>query len=166
MKALAIFNREDVDRSEAREFRTRLTTRAVLFDKNSNIALLHQLSKDWYGLPGGGVEHGEIFEQGIIRECKEEIGCTVEIKFLIGKTLEFRKQDNFINETRGYIAHIIGEKRNPDPEDETNDSEIIWISIKEAIHLIENTPVQKNLYSQYCIERDLVFLKKAQEMEY
>jgi len=160
MKTLAILNRENVSESEIQRLRIRLATRGIIFDKNNNIALLHQLSEDWYGLPGGGVEDGEDFEQGLIRECKEEIGCTIEIRSLLGKTIEIRKQDNFISENHGYIVSIVGEKGNPDKEDYTSYSAIVWVPLKEAIHLIESTSDQESLHGN----RDVVFLKEAEDI--
>lgn len=163
MQTLAIFNNENVSEEESRNFRIRKAVRGVVIDKDKNIALLHHIEKDWYAIPGGGVEQEENFEQAIIRECKEEIGCDIQIMSFLGKTFEYRKSRGSINESEGFIATIVGEKGLPFIDDETNDSTIIWVSITEAITLMKNTPKQDELYDQYCIERDLVFLKKAQE---
>ena len=164
METLAIFNRENVTEEELKTFRTRRAIRGVIFDRGNNIALLHQTEKGWYAIPGGGVEDGETFEQGIIRECKEEIGCDIEIVENLGTTLEYRKSRNSINESQGFIASVVGDKGSPIADDETSDSDIIWVSMAEAVRFMENTPIQEEFYDQYCIERDLAFLKKAQEL--
>lgn len=156
-----IFNNENVLETEYEQYRHRRAARVVVFDNNDNVAILHPIEKNWYGLPGGGVEEGETYEQGIIRECKEEIGCDIKIETLLGITIEYRKLDNLINESHGYTSHVVGTKGRPFADDETNDSIIMWMPISEAIHLMENTPQQENLYDQYCIERDLTFLKQA-----
>lgn len=51
----------------------------------------------FYILPGGGQQHGETFEEGLQRECLEEIGSSVKVGDLaylreyIGKNHEFRE---------------------------------------------------------------------------
>ena len=163
METIAIFNLENVTKEESKTFRTRRAVRGVIIDIDKNIALLNQVEKGWYAIPGGGIEEGETFEQGIARECKEEIGCDIEIITNLGQTLEYRKSRCLINESRGFIANVVGEKGLPIADDETNDSNIIWVSITDAIKFLEDTSTQEELYGQYCIERDLVFLKKAQK---
>lgn len=38
---------------------------------------------DYYTFPGGGMEEGETFEEGVIREIKEEFGIEVEVLELL-----------------------------------------------------------------------------------
>ena len=57
---------------------------AVIFNQNQQVMLCHRRDQDLWNLPGGGVEPGELPEQAIIREIKEEIGCKAEIKMLTG----------------------------------------------------------------------------------
>lgn len=169
METIATFNKENVLEDELKDFRHRRAVRGVIFDDKGNIAFLYVPARKYYGLPGGGVDQGENFDDGIIRECKEELGCDIEIVKTLGKTIEYRKNHNLINESYGYIGKVIGEKGDPilvgdENEDEKN-SVIVWVSLEKAIELMEQIPHQENLYEQYCIERDLAFLKKAQEVK-
>ncbi len=167
METLAIFNSENVPEEELNHFRHRRAVRGVVFDADKNIALLHAVKEGYYSLPGGGVDQEENFEQGVIRECKEEIGCDINIISKLGKTLEYRKKHTMVNESHGFTANVIGEKGSPifigDENEAEKNSVIIWIPILKAIELMENTAKQENLYSQYCVDRDLSFLKKAKE---
>lgn len=163
MNLLASFNEENVTDDEAKQLRHRRAVRGVVFDSNNNIALLHAKNEGYYTLPGGGVEDEETYEQGIVRECKEEIGCDVEIIKYIGTTLEYRKRKNTLSESWGYIARVVGEKGSPflvgnESEAEQN-SVVIWVSLPEAIRLMESIPTPEELYNQYTIERDLAFLR-------
>ena len=168
METLKIFNEEDVSEEELKDFRHRRAVRGVVFDADKNIALLHAVKEGYYGLPGGGVDKEESFEQGVIRECKEEIGCDINIISKLGKTLEYRKKHTMVNESHGFTANVIGEKGSPifigDENEAEKNSVIIWTPILKAIELMENTTKQENLYSQYCIERDLIFIKQAQKI--
>lgn len=167
MNIISLFNNENVTEDEAKQMRHRRAVRGIVFDVDNNIALLHAKNEGYYGLPGGGVDAGESYEQGIIRECKEETGCNVEIVKYIGTTLEYKKQHNLLNESWGYITQVIGEKGPPifigDENEAEKNSVILWVSLIEAIHLMESTPKQTQLYSQYCVDRDLAFLRGVRE---
>lgn len=62
---------------------------AVIFDQEKRILLVrltYQRFHPW-GLPGGGLDYGELPENGVIREVWEETGLIVEIeKLLLVKT--------------------------------------------------------------------------------
>ncbi len=167
MKLIASFNKENVSEDEAKQLRHRRAVRGIVFDSDNNVALLHAKNEGYYGLPGGGVDSEETYEQGIVRECKEEVGCDVEIIKYIGTTFEYRKRNNLLNESWGYITKIIGEKGSPilvgDENEAEKNSVVIWVSLGEAIHLMESIPIQSELYEQYCIDRDLTFLKASDE---
>jgi 8-oxo-dGTP pyrophosphatase MutT (NUDIX family) len=167
MNLIASFNKENVTEDESKQFRHRRAVRGVVFDLENNVALLQAPNEGYYGLPGGGVDTEEIYEEAIVRECKEEIGCDVEIIKYIGTTLEYRKQNSLLNESWGYIAKTIGEKGAPvfigDENELEKNSVVIWVSLVEAIRLLESIPAQSGIYNQYCIERDLAFLRASDD---
>ena len=161
MKLLKIFNEENVSEEIVRSYKVRNASRAIVFDDVGNIALLHMTKDNYYELPGGGVEPEESLEQGCIRECKEEIGCDVEITGEVGKTLEYRMQLERVNASHCFTARVIGEKGAPTlAEDEVEmGTETIWVAKDKAIELIK-TGVPKSLYDKYIIERSIVFLNQ------
>jgi len=163
MNIIATFNKENVSDNEVKQFRHRRAVRGIVFDSDNNVALLYAKNNGHYGLPGGGVNFEETYEQGVVRECKEEVGCHIEIIKYIGTTLEYRKHDDLLNESWGYLTKVIGEKGLPifigDENEYEKNSVVVWVSLKEAIRLMELTPTQSELYNQYCLDRDLIFLK-------
>jgi len=63
----------------------RLSSHAVIFDKDNRVLLLKQNYGDGrWGLPGGSLEKGETVHDALIRECYEEIGIKVKIEYLSG----------------------------------------------------------------------------------
>lgn len=65
--------------------KTELTALCLLVD-GDRILLQDRIKPDWrgYTLPGGHIEQGESFVDGIIREMKEETGLTVIEPRLVG----------------------------------------------------------------------------------
>lgn len=58
--------------------RYRLSVHAVITDDAGRILLLKQTYGDLrWGLPGGSVDRGETVHQAIVRECVEELGCSI-----------------------------------------------------------------------------------------
>lgn len=63
----------------------RLSSHAVITDQNNNILLLKATYGEFgWGLPGGALDQQETIHEALIRECKEELGCQVQIEYLSG----------------------------------------------------------------------------------
>jgi len=62
----------------------RISAHAVFTDADDKVLILkaNYAEKRW-GLPGGGLDLGEMVHQVLIRECKEELGVDVEILLLM-----------------------------------------------------------------------------------
>ena len=61
----------------------RIGAYAVCRAEDGSILLSRYRSGTW-GLPGGGVDHGEHPEQGVVREVEEETGYRVRVAELLG----------------------------------------------------------------------------------
>jgi 8-oxo-dGTP pyrophosphatase MutT (NUDIX family) len=59
----------------------RVSTKVALYTPDySHVMVTHTFpntEKEWYGLPGGHVDEGEMPDETILREVKEELGITV-----------------------------------------------------------------------------------------
>lgn len=63
----------------------RISAHAVIGNNKNNILLLKQTYTDkHWGLPGGSPEKNESIHDTLIRECHEELGCEIKIKYLSG----------------------------------------------------------------------------------
>ena len=63
----------------------RLSSHAVIFNEKNEVLLLKAIYADCaWGLPGGGLDIGETIHEALIRECKEELGCNIQIDYLSG----------------------------------------------------------------------------------
>lgn len=68
----------------------RKAVRAVLIDHNERVALLHAKQRDYYKLPGGGIDEGEDSYKALERELIEETGATAKITKELGQVIEWR----------------------------------------------------------------------------
>src|SRR5512133_3387283 len=58
----------------------RNSAKAIIIKQNRLLVLqLEDSVGNWYMLPGGGQEPHETLAEALIRECKEEIGATIEV---------------------------------------------------------------------------------------
>lgn len=63
----------------------RLSSHGVLTNELGQVLLLKANYGNFaWGLPGGALEMGETIHQALLRECREELGCEVEIAYLSG----------------------------------------------------------------------------------
>ena len=162
MEQIAFINIENVSEKETGRFKSREAARAIVFDGDNLVAILHATKTFYYKLPGGGIEAGETNEMALSRECKEEIGCDVEIVKELGSTLEYRKRYKLKQTSYCYIAKLKGEKEIPKLEkDEIAEGfETVWLPIDEALKkVIESKPT---IYEgQYMNARDIALIKHA-----
>jgi ADP-ribose pyrophosphatase YjhB (NUDIX family) len=68
----------------------RISCRAIIIEDDSIILLFRRKKigsemKEYYSLPGGGVEEGETLEESIIREIKEELSIDIKIIKYLGQ---------------------------------------------------------------------------------
>lgn len=64
---------------------------AGILIQNNSIALMHRIKngREYYVIPGGGVEENETTEEATIREIKEEVGIDVKV---IKKMYEYKDE--------------------------------------------------------------------------
>jgi 8-oxo-dGTP diphosphatase len=65
--------------------------------RNGKVLLIHRQKpgRDYYTLPGGGVELEESFEEACIREVKEETGLDVLALQRVSRYISLEKEENY-----------------------------------------------------------------------
>lgn len=54
----------------------RVSAKVLIFQDGK--LLVVREDQGWFGLPGGGIDHGEDIHAGLVRELYEEVGCIIE----------------------------------------------------------------------------------------
>lgn len=166
MKALKILNEENVSDEELENFKVRRAARAFVIDNEGKIAFNYMEVDKYYELPGGGVEEGETYEEGLIREAREEAGCDVQILNEVGIIKEYRKEKSFVNETHAYIAKVVGDKKDLIlTEGEARGGMTVqWVTVEKALELIKTVNKPKRLYDEYLVIRDITIIEEAKKL--
>lgn len=160
MNLITLINPENVSEAEAATYRVREAARAIVYDEDVKIAMLHATKYDYYKLPGGGIEKGESPEAAMKRECLEEIGCHVETTGELGMIVEYRKKFKIKQTSYCYMGKVVGEKGVPQlMEDEAEEGfETRWLMLAEALERVRGS--KKEVYeARYMVARDTAFLE-------
>jgi ADP-ribose pyrophosphatase YjhB (NUDIX family) len=168
MKLIKVIRDSDVrggfpDRPVEQE---RAASRAIVFDGEKKVALLHATKKHYHKLPGGGIEKGETIEAALDRELFEEIGCAVKNVRELGQIEEYRNQWALHQVSYCFLADLNGEKGAPHLEkDEIEDGfEPVWLSLGDAIKILETETDIADYEGRFIQMRDLAFLKAATQI--
>jgi 8-oxo-dGTP diphosphatase len=89
------------------------TSTAIIPFPRGKILLIKRNTKPFVGywaLPGGRMDPGEVVEQTVVRECKEETGLDVEVVRMIGEYVEKGIKDDIDYEyyPSCFLAKVVG----------------------------------------------------------
>lgn len=147
-------------------YNERKAARAIVFDADKKVALLHATKVNYHKLPGGGVEEGEDWIEALKREALEEIGCQIKNIQELGVVEEYRDKFSLHQLSYCYVAEVDGEKGLPElTESEiANGFETVWLSLDAAIETLESEGDVEDYQGKFVQMRDLLFLQEAKKV--
>ena len=117
--------------------------------RNGKLLLIHRQKpgRDYYILPGGGVELEESFEEACIREVKEETGLDVLALRLASRYITFEKEENYYVTEVTPGEPVLGgnEAQRTSPE---NSYSFIWVDAAQ----LENLNLLPGVARRICLE--------------
>lgn len=162
MRRLFTINMKDYDESWPHSFRP--SARGIIL-KNGKLAMIHNMKYDYYEFPGGGLEEGESFVDGLIREVLEETGLIVIPESIreFGSALRLSKSKRFENtifnqESYYYICDVqdkISETKLEDYE-EAEGLTLEFVKPEDALHV--------NIYNDHGEDNDGAWIKRETQM--
>ncbi len=166
MELLKEIHEKDVDVKiyENESFQIRKAARAVLFNQEGKIAILHVSSKHYHKIPGGGIDDGENIQQALAREVKEETGCSVSVSEDVGVVIEYKNKQKKIQISYCYLAKVDEEGEcNYTEKEQSQGFRLLWMDFDEAIKVLENDKTG-SYTGNFILARDLEFLKRAKSL--
>ncbi|MCX6755514.1 MAG: NUDIX hydrolase [Candidatus Nomurabacteria bacterium] len=169
MKLLLVIKDKDIFPNEVSKedvvYKIRSAVKAIVKDSHGKIALV---GTKYRLLPGGGVEEGETFVNAVKRECREEVGCNIEIDKEIGFTEEYRAQIERHQQTHFFLAHVVGEKGKPETtQNDEQGIEVDWYELDSAIALLEKEVIEipfLSYHSCFNVRTHLVILRELKKL--
>jgi len=117
----------------------RQSARAVAYNPDGKIAILHVKDRNYHKLPGGGIEEGEDEMMALKRELTEEIGKVeiLESKYL-GKLKIVVKKWGINLFSDCYKVKVSNPTSDPTFTKDEYDFNLEWYSLDEAIEKVKN----------------------------
>lgn len=167
MKLIKELSNKDVGLKNKKitEYRVRKAARAVVFDKQGKVAILHASKNGYHKIAGGGIESGENIKIALAREIYEETGCTATVKNEIGMIIEYRDNIKLLQISYCYIAYV---KKHGEPHFTKSEKDegfkLEWFSVDEALKKFKKDNLS-TYGAKFMSTRDSIFLREAQKIE-
>ena len=59
----------------------RVTLKAVILDDKGQVLVVKEHGRDWWDIPGGGIDHGETIKEALSRELLEEVSYKGDFEY-------------------------------------------------------------------------------------
>ena len=104
----------------------------IILNSNNEICLLYSRARNYFAIPGGGIEPGESLLEALNREILEETGYTIKDPKPLGKI--FEERHNRITNTYFFLATPFEKTHTHYMQDELEeDYELVWLPISDTI---------------------------------
>lgn len=123
----------------------RLSSRGIVINSDNKIAILNKRNNNEYKLVGGGIDNNEDPRTAFEREVLEEAGCKIKIDDFLGTVKEERTNNNFVQTSYIYVAHVIEDTKKLELTQKEIDegARLIWLELEDAINIIKEC--EKNI---------------------
>lgn len=63
------------------DFLFRVSLKAVILNEKNEVLVVKERGRDWWDIPGGGIDHGEAIKDALQRELREEVAFSGEFEY-------------------------------------------------------------------------------------
>jgi 8-oxo-dGTP pyrophosphatase MutT (NUDIX family) len=61
----------------------RVSLKAVIFNDDGQVLVVKERGRDWWDIPGGGIDHGEAIKEALARELNEEVSLQGDFTYMV-----------------------------------------------------------------------------------
>lgn len=142
---------------------SRYASRGIICNEQNKIAMMYVKNKNWYKLPGGGIENNESKEEAFYREVLEETGYKSEIIKELGIIEEHKIKNNFMQISYCYVAKTLEKEHSNLSDHEISlGFQLRWMDINEALDVMNNSISLCSEYSaKFMLLRDKIIIENA-----
>ena len=72
---------DPADESRPRDFLFRVSLKAVVLNDKGQVLVVKEKGRNWWDIPGGGLDHGESIKEALARELYEEVAFKGEFSY-------------------------------------------------------------------------------------
>lgn len=69
------------DNPQRQDYLFRVSLKVVIFNEKNEILIVKESGRDWWDIPGGGMDHGESIKEALARELREEVSLTGDFTY-------------------------------------------------------------------------------------
>ena len=69
--------------TEPTDYLYRISIKCLVRNENNDVLVVKEAGRDWWDLPGGGMDHGETIKSVIAREMKEEVNLDGDFTYRV-----------------------------------------------------------------------------------
>ena len=82
--------------SRTKDYLFRVSLKAVILNENNQVLIVKEHGRDWWDIPGGGLDHGEHVKEALARELYEEVGYEGDFEYevILVEDPRFQKSHN------------------------------------------------------------------------
>lgn len=90
--------------SRRTDYLFRISLKALIVDSAGRVLMVKEKGRDWWGLPGGGMDHGESIHDCLARELAEEVNLRGDFTF---EPIDIIETPDFLPHIQAYQVRII-----------------------------------------------------------
>lgn len=76
-----VIDQSSLDRKN--DYLYRISMKALIRNKKGEVLVVKEAGRDWWDLPGGGMDHGEDIKSAIARELREEVSLSGDFTYRV-----------------------------------------------------------------------------------
>ena len=69
------------ENTNRKDFLIRVSLKAVILDNQGRTLVVKESGRDWWDIPGGGLDHGETIKEALARELYEEVSLEGDFEY-------------------------------------------------------------------------------------